>query len=487
MRLEIQLQPKQKKALELSSETPVLFFGGAKGGGKSFFIRARQAYRRLKYPNTKGLIVRKTYPELLSNHIRPFFTEYPVTRNWFNKAEKTIYWPNGSITEFSYLKNTDDVYTYQGREFDDIDIDEITQHEETVFKILRSSNRTTNPEIRPTMLLTGNPGGIGHGWVKRLFVDKQFKDHENPEDFDFLPAKVEDNAALMDNDPEYVRRLEDLPEHLRRAYKDGDWDIFAGQVFDFRREKNGRPYHVVSSLPYVPDSAKRYIAIDWGGNAPVAIGWFLVMNTLTEDGLRFKRIYKYRELYYGRQGEVAAADDFEGRTGLKFTDKNVAKVIAEKSGGEDIAYVVGDPSMGAKKPRHVGSEGKSIMESMNEYWRDRGHDLLIRKGDNNRKSGLERVRYWFSEAPDGLPYYQILSTCKDSIRTYPLLIYKDGKDDVDTDIEDHIYDADRYGFMSRPYFGKEPEDKKPEDTPGTFDWHLKQQRKKRIRRKLATL
>ena len=184
----------------------------------------------MKFPNTRGLIVRKTYPELLSNHIRMFFKEYPPVRQWYNKSEKAIYWPNGSITEFSYLKNTDDVYTYQGREYEDIDIDEVTQHEEDVFKILRSSCRTANEDFKraggiPTMLLTGNPGGIGHGWVKRIFIDRQFKDEENPSDFSFVPAKVEDNAALMDNDPEYVKRLNDLPEHLRMYCFSWNWSF----------------------------------------------------------------------------------------------------------------------------------------------------------------------------------------------------------------------------------------------------------------------
>src|SRR3990167_1368528 len=178
-----------------------------------------------------------------------FFTEYPATAQWFHRGEKAIFWPNGSITEFSYLSNTDDVYTYQGREYEDISIDEITQHEEEVFKILRSSNRTTNPDIKPSMLLTGNPGGIGHAWARRIFVDRDFKPEENPKDFDFVQAKVWDNKALMDADPEYVKRLEDLPEDKRRAYLEGDWDVFAGQVFsEFRREK-----HVIS--PVIPKAS----------------------------------------------------------------------------------------------------------------------------------------------------------------------------------------------------------------------------------------
>lgn len=156
------IQPKQLEALRLSLSTPVLFFGGAKGGGKSWLVRCREISRRLKYPGTQGLIVRRTYPELRANHIVKMFQEYPVLNEWYNKAEKIIYYPNGSTTEFSYLKNTDDVYTYQGREYQDITVDEITQHEEEVFKTLRSSLRTSVSGIKPTVFLTGNPGGVGH-------------------------------------------------------------------------------------------------------------------------------------------------------------------------------------------------------------------------------------------------------------------------------------------------------------------------------------
>lgn len=483
MKIPVVLQPKQRQALILSKKTSTEFYGGAKGGGKSHVIRARQVLRRLKYPGSKGLIIRKTYPELLSNHIRKFWTEYPVTKNWYNKSEKAIYWPNGSVTEFSYLKNTDDVYTYQGRDYDDIDIDEITQHEEDVFKILRSSNRVSNPMrshgIQPRMFLTGNPGGIGHAWVKRIFVDRQFRDGERPDDFTFIQAFVSDNLALTQADPEYVRRLQDLPEHLRRAYLYGDWDVFAGQVFDFRGTKEGKPYHVIKPKS-IPDNANRFISIDWGGNAPVSIGWYAVFPCYSQEGIRFTRIWKYRELYYGIQGELASAVDFQSREKLVFSDENVAKVIARKSEGEDIEYVTGDPAMASSKPRSVTTKGESVIEVMNKTWKDMSVPLFIKPSDNDRVNGLARVRYWLSDAPDGLPYYQVFDNCQDTVRTFPLLIYKDGEDDVDTDTEDHVYDETRYGFMSRPYEAPEEKEIKPEDTPGTFDYHLKQMKRKRI-------
>ncbi len=229
----------------------------------------------MKYPNTKGLIIRKTYPELLSNHIRKFFLEYPITKSWYNKGEKAIYYPNGSITEFSYLGNEDDVFNFQGREYEDISVDEITQHDWESISILRSSNRTTNKDVKPTMFLTGNPGGRGHNQVKRIFIDRKFREGERPEDYAFVQAFVQDNRAILDADPDYISRLENLPEHLKRAYLYGDWSIFAGQMFGELRES----IHIVE--PFELSKTTRYYAgYDYGFNHPFAF----VLCALTTDG-----------------------------------------------------------------------------------------------------------------------------------------------------------------------------------------------------------
>lgn len=269
MDLKITLQPKQRQALRTSEINPVTLFGGSRGGGKSYVVRARETLRRLKYPNTRGLIVRKTYPELIANHIRPFFAEYPITRQWYNKQEKTIYWPNGSTTEFSYLQSLDDVYNYQGREYEDISVDEVTQHEWETITILRASNRTTNQNIKPTMFLTGNPGGIGHAEIKRIFVDRHFREGERPEDYAFIQSRVWDNEALMTADPEYVERLKQLPDHLRRAYLDGDWNIFAGSAFT----ELVRDIHIVDPFELHPQT-KYFAGYDWGYSHPFAFTLF---------------------------------------------------------------------------------------------------------------------------------------------------------------------------------------------------------------------
>jgi len=427
-KIEITLQPKQKEAFYASMEVPVLFYGGAKGGGKSYLVRAREVYRRMKYPGTKGLIVRKTYPELLSNHIRMFWKEYPGTYDWFNKGEKAIYWPNGSITEFSYMKSTDDVYTYQGREYEDISIDEITQHAEDVFKILRSSNRTVDRRIKPSMLLTGNPGGIGHGWVKRVFVDRHFLPDEHPEQFGFVQAKVWDNKALMDADPDYIKRLQALPEDKRRAYLDGDWNIFSGQVFSEFRNKN----HVMPFL--VPSSDfKHFMWMDWGYSEKSAFAGYAstLIKMKTEDGEDFHRVVTYQE-WYGNQ---------------KYPDE-WASLIYNDSFQYKFVRGYTDPSM--HNPQSDGSV--SIARLFDRTWKklNKGKRwMMLDKGSRNRIARVATVHNWLSMAPDGMPYWIITDNCKNLIRTLPLLVHDEHNvEDVDTSMEDHAYDACGYGLSA---------------------------------------
>jgi len=425
--MQIILQPKQSEAFNASSNTACLFYGGAKGGGKSYLIRAREVFRRLKYPNTNGLIVRKTYPELLSNHIRMFFKEYPETINWYNKSEKTIYWPNGSITEFSHLGGTDDVYTYQGREYADISIDEITQHEELVFKILRSSNRTTNPDINPTMLLTGNPGGLGHVWAKRLFIDKIYQDNENPADFGFVQAKVYDNKALLDADPQYLQRLQALPEKLRRAYLEGDWDVFSGQVFsEFRRD-----LHTIK--PVMPSKElTHFLWIDWGYSgketdqgAFAALAGCLIRQEYEDQ--KFNRIVVYKEWYGKYKNPDEWAEIIYSQSPIKY-----------KSG-------VADSSM-----FNTQTDGSApIAELMERKWNqlNKNYWLGLTRGTKNRVGRVATLHNWLSLAPDGLPYLLISESCQHLIRTLPLLIYDEyNVEDVETNSEDHLYDSLTYGL-----------------------------------------
>lgn len=436
------VQPKQREALLASKSTPVLFYGGAKGGGKSYLVRFREIRRRLKYPNTKGLIVRKTYPELLSNHIRKFFEEYPETVKWFNKSEKVIHYPNGSITELSYLSNETDVYTYQGREYEDISIDEITQHEEQTFKILRTSLRTTNPTIKPRMLLTGNPGGMGHQWVKRIFIDQQYRGGENPVDYGFIQAFVSDNTALLQADPDYIRRLEDLPDHLRRAYLEGDWNIFAGQAFP---ELNTQ-LHIIDPFE-LPPSTEYFYSFDPGYNHPYALIEFAVVPEGTMYITRFL-------------------------TGRLQTSLEIADRIRElqKSGvifaGHDCWY----PGRGG---------GKSLREEFIENGLDSKHGFSFVKAKTDRIRGVQVVRKYVNPKayPDGKPRVFFFRNCApvyDAVASMQI----DPKnpedvvkvDAVDGEGGDDLYDAFRYGVMSRISAASPKDTVKPNTKEDMLRW-----------------
>jgi len=430
MELTISLQPKQREALKKAETTPVLLFGGSRGGGKSYLVRARELLRRLEYPNTKGLVIRKTYPELLSNHIRLFLNEYPQTRSWYNKGEKAIHYPNGSITEFSYLQNTDDVYNYQGREYEDISVDEVTQHDWEVINVLRASNRTSHPEIKPSMLLTGNPGGRGHAEVKRVFVDRIFRENEKPSDYGFVRSRVWDNKALMEADPEYVERLKQLPEAKRKAWLDGSWDVFEGQYFsEYNRDRHViRPFQIEAQW-------NRYIGLDWGVNAPTAVLW------LAEDF--DKHLYVYRELYLN-------GEQFEEKYGKPLTPRRMARIILGivKKSKEDYKYLVADPSIWNQAYFGKGAKALEQGESIAEVMAAEG--LHLARGDNDRLNGWNRVREALSSGYDGLPHLRIFETCINLLRELPAAMYDDVKVEDVGEGEDHALDALRYIMQSRP-------------------------------------
>lgn len=283
MEIKIALQPKQRQFLKAIEKYPITFYGGAKGGGKSKGLRLIMLLRRFQYPGSHGALFRRTYPELEANHIRPLLEEFPKLLPYWNDSKKLLSLPNGSSLQFCHCQNEKDVRLYQGREFHDLGIEEAGEWTEAMIRYLLGSNRSSKKGIKARCMLTGNPGGIGHAFLKRLFVERRFNPNEFPEDYAFVQALVDDNQALIINDPGYVRKLDSEPnEALRKAYRYGDWDIFAGQFFtEIRREK-----HLIKAFK-IPAHWNRFGAYDFGFNHPAAFGWF----ASDEDG----NVYMYRE------------------------------------------------------------------------------------------------------------------------------------------------------------------------------------------------
>lgn len=453
--IEIALQPKQKVFRLAVNQFPVTLYGGAKGGGKTHGLRALMLLRRFEYPKSIGKIFRRTYPELEDNHIRPLFRQFPGLRPYYNEQKKLLSLPNGSTLEFCHCNNEKDVELYQGRETHDLAIDEAGQWTEPMFRTLQGSNRSADPNIPARCLLTGNPGGIGHGWLKRLFVDGRFNEREDPNDYAFVAALVDDNPALMENDPGYVRRLDAEPnEALRRAYRYGDWDIFAGQFF----QEITRAVHFIQPFP-IPDHWNRFGAYDYGYNHPAVFGWF----ANDEDG----NTYLYRELsraqtrvdQYARELNrfkdtaalypiVAGRDCWTQKSTLR--DDKQPPTIAEEflTHGIQLSPAVVDRIQGAAQLRSYLA------------WRGRGPEV------NGKHT-------------DGKPRFFIFNTCPVTYDCLTRMIHDpDRVEDVlkvdategDLMTGDDPYDMTRYGLMSRPTISDPV--KKPL-VMGSSAWHAK--------------
>ena len=217
----------------LSASRKHVGFGGARGGGKSWSVRTKAKILAATYKGIKILIVRRTYPELVNNHINQLREElYGVAR--YNKSEKVFTFPNGSTIKFGYCNNDKDLDQYQGAEYDIIFLDEATQLQEMWIKKIIACLRGAN-SFPKRIYYTCNPGGASHGYFKRLFIDKKYEEGENPEDYTFIQSLVTDNKALMAAQPDYIKQLESLPPKLREAWLYGRWDIFEGQFFEHRK------------------------------------------------------------------------------------------------------------------------------------------------------------------------------------------------------------------------------------------------------------
>lgn len=394
-------------------------YGGARGGGKSWAMRRKFVLLALRYPGLKLLLLRRTLQQLYENHERPLAAELNGYVN-YNQTRHEFVFPNGSVLKMGYMDREDDVFQYQGQEFDVIGFEEATQFTEMQMRYLSTSCRSTRTDFHPRLYYTCNPGGPGHDYIKRIFVDRKYTEDEDPADYVFIPAKVYDNDVLMQTMPEYVKTLKALPEHLRRAYLDGDWDVIEGQYFsEWNRNK-----HVCEPFE-IPHEWRKFRAMDWGYNDPTCVLWFAVAPD--------RHIYVYREVY---ENHVLASD--------------MAKKIRELSAFENVTYTVASPDMWQKRGVKDIVGGETIAETFARL----GVPLI--KADNGRVIGWQRVRENLADADDGTPYLRIFSNCTELIRTLPALYYDEhDHEDVSGSCEDHAPEALRYGVMSRPSPNKE--------------------------------
>ena len=363
--------PQQIRFFE--SEKKYIAYGGARGGGKSWAIRRKLVLLGMNYKGLNVLLVRRTFPELKANHIDPLMKELGTYAKYRDK-DKTFTFPNGSVIQLGYYDNDADFLRYQGQEYDVIAFDEATNFKEEWIKLLISSLRSTKSDFKTRVYFTCNPGGVSHNYIKRLFIDKKyFPDKgENPDEYEFIQAKVTDNKILMQNNPDYINQLKALPEKLRRAHLDGDWDIYDGQVFEEFRDRpenySTRLFtHVIEPFDIPRYGFNIYRSMDWGYSKPFSVNWY----ACDQDG----RLYMIME-YYGYGGEADV--------GAKMTPEEVFSEVRriEKEHpwlkGKDIRGVA-DPAIWNKET------GISIAETAEKF------GIYFEKGDNNRIAGLMQV------------------------------------------------------------------------------------------------
>ena len=450
--------PSDKQTLFLADHHKHVGFGGARGGGKSWAVRNKAIRLCMRYKGIKVLIVRRTYPELINNHVNPLLIELHGIAK-YNKTDKMFTFPNGSTIKFGYCNNDKDLNQYQGAEYDVAFLDEATQlQEEWITKIIPSVRGVNDFPKR--VYYTCNPGGPSHGYFKRLFIDKKYKVGEDPDDYSFIQSLVTDNKALMESQPDYIKQLEALPPKLREAWLHGRWDIFEGQFFEEFREtpdpflceaagitpeealKQHRFTHVIKPFDLSVGKYRSWNIMrsyDFGYNKPFSLGYWAI----DPDGV----LYRIAEMY----GCTETPNE-----GVKWSPDEQFKRIADFENehpwfkGRKIVDSVADPAI------WESSRGESIAETAMRY------GIYFTPGDNQRIPGWMQVHYRFQFDDNGYARMYVFDTCKAFIRTIPLMMYSETRpEDLDTDLEDHCPDEVRYMCMSRPIAPIIPEERDP--------------------------
>lgn len=420
----------EKQWMFLESRKRYTCFGGARGGGKSWVSRTKAGLGAFKFPGIRILILRREYGDMEGTLISPLLKVLPKDLYVYNKQDHMITFANGSIIKFGNMPGYGAAVQgkYQGQEYHWLFIDEATQFLETEFRGLDAIVRSAD-DIPKRIYLTCNPGGPGHGWVKRLFIDKQYKPEENPEDYVFIQATVDDNKDLMTADPNYVRALEQLPEDIRKAHRYGDWNVLAG-IF-FKEFKDG----VHTCAPFsIPRHWKRYRAMDYGLDMLFCI-WIAV----DENG----RCYVYREF---AQSDLVVSDAARKQLELTRPEELVMGTIAP-------------PDMWARNRETGRTQAASFAEN--------GVGLI--KASNNRIQGWSMLKEFFKVKEDGKPGLIIFDTCKTLIDCLKALQHNPKiPNDVSTEPHGitHGPDALRY-FASTYVLSAERDDEEDDDEDET--------------------
>jgi hypothetical protein len=455
--IKLEYDPQPKQALLHKCRARQILFGGAVGGGKSHALRWDCIAFCCENPGLQAYIFRRSLPELESNHIQQIKKEMPTELGSFSESRKRFEFYNGSYIQFQYLERDTDCDRIQGSEIHFAGVDEAGQLSAYQLGYIKSRLRLGGYEPKqkqylPRLVMTANPGGISHNFLKALYIDPSppetyfydvtMIDPRNKSDKGWLsmyiPSRMEDNKFI---DPNYGASLSGLPFELARALREGDWDLVVGSFFGdvFRRDR-----HVVKPFE-IPEHWVRFRSFDWGSTKPFCVGWYTVAQQ--SDDFPDGALIKYRE-WYG-----AAGPD----RGLKLTAEEVAQGIKSREGYERIDYSVADPSI------WKWESGPSIGERMAKL------GVRFRRADNSRVAGWDQIRQRLI-GEDNTPMLYLFETCTDLIRTLPLMQHDNLRpEDINTKQEDHAVDELRYSAMSRSYQRPIPEMEEDIFRPPTID------------------
>lgn len=441
--MQIDLHLHEKQGVALTSQANEVLYGGAAGGGKSYLMRIAAIIWCSMIPGLQVYLFRRLYDDLIKNHMEGPKGFRSILQPWVKAKLVTIiddevrFW-NGSKIYLCHCQHEKDRFKYQGAEIHVLLIDELTHFTEVIYRFLRNRVRMVGiilPEqyvgFFPRILCGANPGNIGHLWVKRTFVDYsppmdiiQCPEEDGGMLRQFIPARLEDNPSMTEEDPGYEQRLKGLgSEALVNAMRWGDWNIIEGAFFgEFENRK-----HVVRPFE-IPAHWTRYRALDWGSYRPFCCLWFAVSDG-TISGFPVGALVVYRE-WYGWNGKP--------NEGCKMIADDVSQGILDREDrDEKITFSVADPSIFKR------DGGPSIAERM------AGQGTIWIPGDNTRIIGWNEVRRRL-QGEDETPSLFFFSTCTHIIRTLPALQHDTHKpEDVDSDGEDHAPDTLRYGVMAR--------------------------------------
>ncbi len=423
---------KGQQTLALSIDTSVyeILYGGARGGGKTD-AGIVWMLKGVENPNFVGLCIRRNHSDL---------------RNWIDRASQlyttakvtgkpaVFHFPSGAKIYTGHLKDRDAFQQFQGWNINRLLIEEVGQipREEDYLKLISSVRSTT--DVKPQIFLTANPGGSGHNWLKARFGIGQKKSgvaHRGKVSKRYriyIPATIDDNPTLKNSDPDYVNFLESLPEPLKSAWRNGDWDVFAGQYFkEFHPAKHIISDEKAESLGFGDENNFRYIGIDWGYSAPFCAIWIEV----TPEN----RVFCYRELY-----------------GTEKHPMEWGEMIRELT-EDDIVMSLGDPSMWTRNPmswKNPSSQIWSDRSIANALMGDMGNPLVpnLQPANNDRVNGWRNLAQMMHHNENSQPNFFIINgTCPNLARTIPEQICDERRpEDLDTTLEDHCVDALRYAL-----------------------------------------